>query len=291
MNEHPMPTDEELSAAIDGEADAELLDRIEASPEARARMAELQAASELVAGAPVDPLADDEVDSLIAGALDAPVAPARPVAARGRTPWFVAASVILLMAAGLTLIWAGRGDESDQASSAGSSESAALDSAADATTVARTPAEMAPASGGSTLSDQAGSGETGSPAFSASGPLYLGSFADGDALREATATSFAAAAAKAAEAESSDTTTGTPTSDARSTPTPPADAAVSRCADQLKVTLSQKAAPTTSAYATVDGREVLVYEFATTSLSDGKATTLVAAVGSAACEQVVIFER
>lgn len=281
MNEHAMPTDEELSAAIDGEADPELLARIEASPEARARLHAMRAAAELVGDAAVDPLGDDDVDALIAGALDAPVAPVRPASARGRTPWLVAASVVLLMAVGLTLIWAGRGSDSDQASSAantGASEQ--FDKAADSAPTDRTPAEMAPSTDAGTGTASGAPATTVAPAFTAGGgTLFLGSYADGDALREATATSFAAASELSA--------TRTTSADAA----PPADAAISRCAEQLKVTLSQKAAPTASAYALVDGKVVLVYEFATTSLADGSDTTLVAAVGADACQQVVIFER
>ena len=52
-----------------------------------------------------------------------------------------------------------------------------------------------------------------------------------------------------------------------------------------------KAPPVQTGYATVDDEPVLVYEFATTSARTNKETTLVAAVGVKACDEVVFFER
>ena len=290
MNDHPTPTDEELSAAVDGLADDELLRRIAASPEATARLAELQAAADLVAGSAVPPLDDDAIDQLIAGTIDTPLAPARRPG-RGPAPWLGAAAVVLLMALGLTLIWAGQDSSSDRAAST----SASVDkSAADLEATEAAGGGSAAASSTTIVGEMSGrtstAADTGSPpttmapstASAWGAAQYLGTYDDGAALRTATATSFAQAQQAYSVSRGS-----APTSDA----TVPSSKAVDRCAEQLQITLSLKSPPTASAWATVDGKPVLVYEFATTSAATGKPTTLVAAVGVDACEQVVIFER
>lgn len=304
MTDHRTPTDDDLSLALDGEADADLLARIEADPDARARLEQLRAAASL-ASTPVTPLGGDAVDELIATAVDAPVAPV--VSARARrgqrraAPWLVAASVILLMAVGLTLVWAGRSSDDDQAS-------ATLASAADKSSESAESSNGGAAAdtnfsgSGSTATDQAApAGGHGSPTTiapstsSASLPLlYLGSYESGDALREATAGSFAdawkASGSKVAY-QGGDTAADEVGRSTTSGGTPPTAEAVDRCGDQLQVTLSTKAGPVQTGYATVDGEEVLVYEFAAASARDGRETTLVAAVGTDACDEVVIFER
>ncbi|MCU1372331.1 MAG: hypothetical protein JWO77_3525 [Ilumatobacteraceae bacterium] len=302
MTDPTTPSDDDLSLALDGEADAELQARIDASLEALARLEELRAAAAQVA-APVAPLDDDTVDTLITAALDTPVAPPRVAARRrrGATPWLVAASVILLMAVGLSLVWAGRGSEDDQAGASrtasgqqdtsagdGDAESSFSGTGSSSAEASDPPADAATPGGH-------GSPTTVVPSSSAELPvLYLGSYDDADELRTATATSFADALKASGTALQYDTTepadeqTGATT---RTEADMPSAKAVDRCAQQLQVTLSMKAGPLQTGYATVDDRSVLVYEFAAASARDGKETTLVAAVGVDACDEVVIFER
>ena len=301
MTDHSTPTDDDLSLAHDGEADAELLARIEASPEAQARLEQLRAASRLVGNAPVPPLADGTVDELIATALDTPVAPARRTSTtsrrRGAAPWLVAASVVLLMAVGLSLVWAGRSSDDDQASATKASESADGIEAAGGGSVAdsaspsaeeRTAAGMVPGGHGAPTTTAAATGSQAVPPI-----VYLGTYPSGDRLRAATASSFT----EALDASGSPLEFGDPDPGAggeeinRTMPAPPAQTAVDRCAEQLQITLSLEAGPLQTGYAVVDDTDVLVYEFATTSARDAKETTLVAAVGADACDEVVLFER
>lgn len=292
MTDHPTPTDDQLSLVLDGEAGEELVARVEADPAARARLEELRRTTDALRASSVPPLDDADVDDLVATALDTPIAPGRPAGpSRSRAvPWLVAASVVILMAVGLALVWSGRSTDDEQAGSARSSDANAeatlAESAADA--------DASTASGTSEGSPLGGHGApttVPSPQSSRTADLpltYLGAYASGDQLREATATSFA----DAAEATQAATAPGTgSTTKADAAPAAPKDAAVDRCAQQLQVTLNMKAPPTGAGYATVDGRDVVAYEFATTSARDGKDTTLVAAVGVQACDQVVIFER
>jgi hypothetical protein len=199
------------------------------------------------------------------------------------------------MAAGLSLVWAGRGSEDDSASasrapssqSAESADDAAADSSFSATGGSAADTEAPTAGGHGSATTVASAGSVDLPV------VYLGSFASADALREATATSFADAQRSSDQSLSFEAGSGTTTdANARSkAPTVPSDKAVDRCAQQLQVTLSLTGAPLEEGYATVDGKDVLVYEFAAASARDGKATTLVAAVGTDACDEVVIFER
>lgn len=296
MTEHPTITDDDLSLALDGEAGPELLARIEADPVALARLDAMRAAAAQVA-APVDPLDDATVDQLVTNALATPVAPARPVAAgpRRATPWLVAASVIILMAVGLSLVWAGRGTEDDQAgASRTAADSSSQESSADAADssfsesgggIGAGSTEAAPSSGGHGSATTIASNPTeGLPV------VYLGEYPSGDALREATATSFADALPTSETAPSFDGADPPPDTATRSRSAPP-EAAVDRCAQQLQITLSLETNPLQAGYATVDDRDVLVYEFAATSARDGSETTLVAAVGQDACDEVVLFER
>lgn len=299
MTDLPPPTDDDLSLALDGEADADLLARIEASPGARARLEELRAAQSLLASSTVAALDDDVVDDLIASAVDTPIAPQhqRTRRPRGAAPWLVAAAVIVLMAIGLSLVWAGRSSDQDKADASFDAvgaeiEQQAGDAGADSSFSERS-------SGGRSAPDTVSGGHgaattSGSPSASADTPLlYLGAYASADDLRAATATSLADAqtngetglAFGSPSPESGDAT-------GFSAEDPPERAGVDRCAEQLQVTLSMKAAPLQTGYATVDGKDVLVYEFATASARDAdRETTLVAAVGADACDQVVIFER
>lgn len=299
MTDHPTPTDDDLSLALDGEADPELLARIEADPDATARLDAMRAAAGQVA-TPVEPLDGATVGALITTALDTPIAPERRASGgpRRATPWLVAASVIVLMAIGLSLVWAGRGTEEDQAGASRTAADAEAsqelgeggDGAAESSfsesgsgNAADEPA-TAPGSGGHSSATTIAANPTAGLPVS-----FLGDYASGADLREATAASFA----EALSSSGSSATFDSPDPQNRNTrtPTAPSEASVDRCAQQLQVALSLKTNPIQVGYATVDDRDVLVYEFATTSVADGSETTLVAAVGKDACDEVVLFER
>ncbi len=278
MTDQPTPlTDEELSAALDDQADASVAARVAASPEAHARSAELAAAAALVANAAVPELPATAVDTLINGALDVPLAPAAPRReSRGPRPWLVAAAVAALAAVGLGLVLSGRGASEDHASRS----SGAGNDVAESTTAGDGELDAAPEAFDTASESGSIAGSDTPSTLATVGVLPvvdLGAFADGDALREALATSFPTEAAR--------NTTGS------SSRAMPADAAVTRCGDQLKVTLELESDPLNAGYATVADSPVLVYEFAAPSFADGSPTTLVAAVGEAACDQVVLFER
>ena len=301
MTDRPLISDDDLSLALDGEASPELQARIDASPEAQARLDALRAAAARVA-TPPPALADDQVDALISAALDAPVAPVAPRtrSQRRATPWLVAASVIVLMAIGLSLVWAGRSSDDDQASAKLNDLAA---ESADASGGGSNGADSSFTESGSSAEDQASApvaGGHGAPTTVAGTTsstadlplLYLGSFPSADAFRNATASSLtdawsASGGEVAYQGDSSDAGRSSGSASA-SAPSPDA---VDRCGEQLQVTLSTKSAPIQTGYASVDGEQVLVYEFATASARDGKDTTLVAAVGPDACDEVVIFER
>jgi hypothetical protein len=294
MTDHPTISDDDLLLALDGEADAELLARIEAEPGATARLHAMRADAARVS-APVHPLDAGVVDELISTALDTPVAPARQADAgrRRATPWLVAASVVVLMAAGLSLVWAGRGTEQDQAGAGQSAADATGQDASDGAAESSFEESSAATDAGAAAPSSGGHGSATTIAANPTEGLplvYLGDYPSGAALREATATSFADAL------RSSDTTAtfnGADPPPERTTPSrsAPPEAAVDRCAQQLQITLSLETNPLQAGYATVDDRDVLVYEFAATSVRDGSETTLVAAVGQDACDEVVLFER
>ena len=307
MTDHTTPTDDDLSLALDGEASPELLARIAASPEAQARLDQLRAAADRVAGSTVPPLDAGTVDGLISTALDTPIAPSRGASTgRGPAPWLVAAAVILLMAVGLTLVWAGRGSEDDQASarfdsvgqSISSAESSGSDQADSSFSESAGKSGTAESTGEQTASPAGGHGSA-TTVVADSGasdlPLvFLGTYPSGNRLRAATASSWADAVEDSDSPLTYSGSTTTPDGGAGRrgmVPAPPADESVDRCAQQLQVTLSLEDGPVQTGYATVEDDEVLVYEFATTSARDGKETTLVAAVGVDACNEVVIFER
>lgn len=271
---HPTISDEDLSATIDGQADEAIEAAVAADPAATARRDELAAAASALRALPAPELHQATIDDLVTTALDAPVAPARPARGRGPSPWLVAAVLVVLVAVGLGLIWNGTHGSSDSSatkfntvgasinaeSSKSASDSAAGSSAsgslADGAATTLAPTTTVPPTAGPT----------------SAGATDLGTYPSADALRSALATGWA-------------DTSGSATS-----PAPTAEA-LDRCDQQLKVTLSLPAGSQHRGYATVAGKPVLVYEFASTSFKDGSPTTLVAAVGPEACNQVIIFER
>jgi 2-oxoglutarate dehydrogenase E2 component (dihydrolipoamide succinyltransferase) len=288
-DDHPTPgSDEELSAALDGELDAERAAALAADPATAARLEQLAAVAAAVA-APVPPLPAATVDDLIAGALEAPVAPAAPAGGRrGPSPLLVAAAITLLVAIGLGLVWSGRDDgatadlaTSEQPADEASEASAGAD-AGDGT------AERSTGDGATEEGFSAESGEldsTGAPEATSTAPatgddaaelVDLGAFPDGDALRAALAAAFPTAVTAPGAGDGTEA---------------PTALQVDRCGEQLQVTLELGAGPQRTGFATVGDAQVLVYEFAAPSFVDASPTTLVAAVGVEACEQVVFFER
>ena len=269
MTDDPTPlTDEELSAAIDGEADPEVTARLDRDPAARARFDELRAVADRVAGLDPVALGDAEVDRLVAGALDAPAAPPAPARTGSRTTWLVAAAVVLLVGLGLTLVFTGR-DSTDEVASTDADSFETVDGAGDDGSASG--AEAAPEASGE--ADIAADAAIPSTAPGAADLVDLGTFPSGAALREALATSFPAAAERATSAPALGTS------------------AIDRCAEQLQVTLELDDGPQQVGVAVVDGDDVVVYEFATTATDDGSPTTLVAAVGVDACDPIELFER
>lgn len=289
MTDQPTPlTDDDLSAALDGEADAITVARLADDPAARARQDELAAATDRLRAAAVAPLDAATVDDLIATALDEPVAPAAVAGRRrGPAPWLVAAVVAVLMAVGLGLVWSGRtgNQKLDTASNRVSSDAASTASPEASDKSAGSLSGGGQSAATTTVIPGHGLPTTTAPGASPSSVTVvpLGAFATGDDLRTALATAFPVAAADTTSPDGSPTTAPSPTEPSRE--------AIDRCAAQLKVTLSLTGDPLHQGYATVGSKDVLVYEFASTSFADGSATTLVAAVGAEACDQVVVFER
>lgn len=281
MNASTPFSDDELSAALDGELDPEALVRLEADPEASARLASLRAAADAV-GSPVPPLEDDTVDRMITAALDEPAAPPRPAAAPGRGRWLVAAAVILLMAAGLTLVWAGRDDGSGESAAADRTDQAEPEAADAPPTTVATAEELA-ADGSTAFST--GSGEAGlaPTAGAAGGPVDLGAFDSSAALRSAVATAWSAS---------------TTTADANSTKAesrsmaPPDELQIQRCGDQAAVIFAVTTDPTRVGYATVGDAPTLVYEFTGVEVEDGQpASNLVIATDVDTCTPLLSFVR
>lgn len=318
-------SDEDLSAALDGEASPDVTARIAADEAARARSAELAVASRFVATEAVPSLDEATIDDLVASALAASASPGtgsgrsdtdtgdEPVAAvddhddgptatpvvalssRRRSPpptWVVAAAVAAVLAVGLGLIWSGRSSDQTQ-TAAGQRDRAASSSAGRD--------EDAGGSGGGTVESGASESESTSTATATSSPttstadsnvgaadpagadpLDLGTFRSTDDLRQSLAASFPT------EADARSAPNGTSLPSAGPAPGP---AAVDRCASLVQATLGLSDAPVRRGYATVDGTDALVYEFAAGSSSAGGGPPLVAAVGLVACDPLLTFER
>jgi hypothetical protein len=295
MTDHPPPlSDEDLSAALDGEAGPDVEARLAADPQAHERAAALAAARDAVATAP-EPLGADEVDGLIVIALDPDASTAAdagsaggsiddaavmplPPRRRGRPPvWLAAAAIAVLLGIGLVLIWSGRSSEPDRRSTA---QSGALESrsAGEASSGAKATV-LAPTATSSGADDRAKSADAATTGD-------LGSYPSVAAFRRAFATSFPAHRDESAPTASYST------------------AQFDRCAEQLQQTLALPAGPTHQGSATIAGKPVLVYEFAgsaatspatstsaTSTSVTGTSATTVAAVGTVACEPVSIFQR
>lgn len=282
----PSPfSDEELSALLDGELDAARAAELSQDPSAQRRLDQVRSTAQWLSSTPVDPLEGDVVDDLVAAALDAPAAAPTPIRSRQRGPasWLAAAAIAVVFAVGVTLIIQGGSSNTDEMATidAGTQESTdsadggrSADDASDSESSRPGEEKMnstESAAEAPQLTTTAPTAETNGDV----GPLALGSFVSGDELRVALAEAFPSDADAA-----SSSSTSAPTAEA-----------VDRCGEQLRITLDLDAAPQKTGFAEVDDKAVLVYEFATDSFADGSPTTLVAAVGTEACEQVVLFER
>lgn len=270
----PPISDEELSAALDGEAGPATLARLPGDSAASDRSVQLAAAAEAVRKASGADLPPDTVEKLIATAL-ASAAPVRTSQHRKGPPsWAVAAVVVALGALGLTLVWAGRDSGTDLASApttTASADAATLGHLGDAEALSADASSPAPGSEKTSAEPAAILGsDTTEPEV-----VNLGSYRSGVALREDLAESFPVESVRSSN-DSADL---------------PEAAALDRCGEQLLVTLGLPDQPQRIGYAQVGDKSVAVYEFAIESFADGRPTTLVAAVGIDSCDEIVVFER
>jgi hypothetical protein len=263
MTNSPAPfSDDDLSADLDDEAGIDVRARILEDPQASARRTELAEAARWLADSPVARLPDEQVDALVANALEVSAAPALPRrAGRSGAPWLVAAAVIVLVGIGLSLIWTGREDSTETSANASTTATAT-----DQESSAEDAADQDP------TTDVGREASAAEPGAIAATP-FLGTFDDADALRAALADSSPAEV-------TADTSIDAPST-----------SALARCEQQLQITLELEGPPLATGYASVGGQLVLVYEWDHESFTDGRPTTLVTAVGSDACDQVALFER
>lgn len=284
-------TDEDLCAVIDGVADADLVARVRSDPSARARADQLHAAGEALRAAPLTPLDAATVDALVGRAVDA-AAPGgtagavvtpleRPAAGRrGPAPWLVAAAVVALVAIGLGLVWSGTRTGDEEFATAGdqvADEVAAPAADGEGDTMAS--AEDAPGRGdpGEEAEAAAPHGAVPTTAGAAGNESAvlpdLGRYDTAADLRTALRDGFP---------DDVPLTSGTPVDS-------PTRGAVDRCRNQAIVTFDLEGPANEEGVATVDGRQVLVYEFADAAVVDGN--TYVIARGIEACDPVLDFQR
>lgn len=297
--DQPSFDDVQLSAALDGHVEPEVAARLDQDPAARIRLDQLRTARDLVATAAVPPLADAEIDRLLATALEAadPAAgdgrnaapgsapPAAMVApSRGRRPdpvppWLVAAVVVVLVGIGLALVYTGRDDGADVAfETVGQSISGAADDRAggdDGSAALEAPdAAASGAAESDPAEDTPSTTLSGGEASTATAPelVPLGSFADADALREHLRDGFPAADAGSAPATETDV-----------------DAAF-RCLGKIDGMFGTASEPVHVGLATVAGEATVVYELPYRT-DEGRDTTLVVAVGELTCIPSLSFQR
>ena len=280
----PIPSDDELSAHLDGEAGAHVADAIAADPTVAARLDALAAARDAVA-APVEPLDAGVVDRLVATALvaaddpasAAPIAPVAPIRRRPRPfvpVWAAAAIIGVLLVAGLGLIFTGRDDGSDPVASSDKGGTLAAEESSGAASAASTtvaPTSGAAADGATTTTRADGlAPRTDTPW---TGPVVaLGSFADDDAFRSALKAAF-------------------PT-DAKTATTSATDGAdLGRCAGLIADVFDLQGQPSHVGTATIRGTDVLVIEFPASATTTGERRPLITAVEPVGCAPVVTFVR
>ncbi len=260
----PPPSDEDLSAVLDGEAGLGLIARVEADPRARARLTALRDALASLRSDPVTPLDQKTVDHLIATAISpaqGEVSSLPPRVSRQTPPsWLIAAVVLACMAIGLGLVWSGRsnsGSATLTAATQKSSSSAALENDASL--------PSAPHDLPTTIPGALGGRQ-------ASGVIELGAFATSDALRVSLKERF-------------------PTESPAANAVAVTNLQVNRCQAQVQNILDITAAPAHVGHAVVARDPVLVYEFPASSVTGSTPVPLVAAVAVDTCAQVFTFQR
>lgn len=254
-----------LSADLDGETTRAEHDRIAADPALRTRQAELRSASRL-AGQMPDPLSSAVVDDAISRALNQPPAdeidrPTGRNGSSGRTrvraapvPWLVAAAVVLLAAIGLGLI-----------------------------VTARSPSQRADTTSGAARRPENKSAPPSSPQSTVgtadAAPLgFIGNFASPAALR-------AELSAKVPASRQGTAGSRAPQLSA---------AQANRCATVIEARNPQLLRTNRQAVvtATIAGEPVVVLEYRAKSVKAGaRQTTRVIALGAAACDERIDFER
>lgn len=306
MNDPLTPlTDDDLSAHLDGEGGPDVAARLAADPGARSRLEQLRTAAAAVREAPVPPLEPSLVDQLVTRALEAPAsegdhppAPGDAVVAplgtrrRADPQWLVAAVVLVLVAAGLALVWSGtRGGGADDTATSAATAERQVDEAAPESAVDG----AGSAAGGDTAADADSGGSASSPTtlgpeaglgYAGDGVALpdLGTFETSELLRSSLAAAFPADAA---------------TATATSSGQPITEVTVERCAGLLQEVLPVDGDPTHTGVARIGQETVLVYEFtasadpdaSTTTVAGAPATTLTTAVRPAACDPLFVFQR
>lgn len=323
----PLPplSDEDLSAVLDGEAGADVTERAQADPVAQARIDAFRTTRDSLRGAPVPALDRSVVDELVARALDqagttantgtfvtdgggpgkdpmeearpgdnrssddvvVPLAPSRG-RSRGTPRWLVAAAVVALVAIGLGLIWSGRDGggtetaevntsagqfDADDASGAGGSQDEATvesDVAAeegDSEVGAQPPTAPNPETPTTTPDVTTGSGDP------VRAVTDLGSFASLEDLRTSLATSF-------------------PTDRLPLGPgVGPSVAVIDRCQLLMMEVFDLPSEANRFGQATIEGEDLLVFEFAAPSAVDGSPTTFLTVNEPVSCDARLSFER
>lgn len=283
----PPLSDDDLSALLDGEAAPDVAARVRDDPAAAARLEALRAAATAIHDLPVTPLPAATVDDLVGRALaaadgaatgpapdddpDAVVAPLRPRGGASVPRWLVAAAVVLLVAVGLSLVWSGRDDRTETASTPPSAQDQASEEALD--------------EDGAGDGDGATSGGVQSEEVPAATPdqaipgrgtevTDLGEFATLDDLRTSLARAFPTDRAAVDGAAA------------------PSAAAVLRCQQLMTEVFVLEGEPTHIGQATVDGDPYLVYEFDAVSATDGTTpTTFLTVNDPTSCDAERSFER
>lgn len=261
------PMDSLLSADLDGETTPAEHDRIEADAELRARRDELRLASDLVAEEP-PPLNSVAVDEAVNRALgaSAPVveSPLAQIAARRqhrRPPravqWLVAAAIVLLAGTGLALIVTDR------------SPSRHVDTATRVVPTVHPSAESRSKSAAPSVNAGGLSGST---------LRSIGTFATPAALRSALATRVPASRDAASSSAA---------------PTPVLAGQADRCATVVEARDPRliRSRRLSVVAASIAGKPVVVLEYRARAVDNTRQTTRVIAVGVAACNERLDFQR
>lgn len=303
--DRPPLDDLDLSNLLDEEASQEVAARLEGDHAGQARLDQLRAVRDLVAGAEVEPLSGDVVDDLISTALDAAddgssarpehglaeVVPV-PLSRRrgGVPPWVVAAVVVVMVGLGLSLVWMGRdgGDAGDDVAfqEVGASISADDGTGSDGAVEDDSrlyESDAAASSGASELAPEPSDAEGGAATTTApSGAsdnaptlVNLGEFPDPDALREHLRDGFPAAGVTSTLPETGIDDDLT---------------AAFRCLGKVDGLFEPTGEPTDVGLAIVAGDPTVVYDLPYRT-DEGRDTTIVIAVDEVSCIPVLSFQR